>query len=201
MMRVWVEERETERERAILATSKSRVFVFICRRCLRHSQTQCHCAHSLSTSVYICQNGCCNEIWNGSLMAVERISKNHLVYEYHEGYIYHNSIPFGSVFWCRLVSVASSQNYSKREKENDTERNRGRGKEKMRKIWTMNQTKPEACETSTIGKKSKETTVSMEMFYLFSIILFIHTDRQTRMCSGIQWTRAHRYCFCSLQFR
>lgn len=48
---------------------------FICRRWLSHTY-QCF------RWMRFCQNGYKNEIWNGSLTAVARISSNHLVYEY-----------------------------------------------------------------------------------------------------------------------
>lgn len=150
----------------VLAMGNSRVPVFYLSplflshphtNAIRRKHTYFHdCVYACE----YCQNGCWNEIWNGSLKAVARISKHHLVYEYHDGYIYRNSISRSLVllffpFW-RIHRPATMQprNYSNAQ------------------IQSMNRTKNRRHVRQARSEEKFQPSVSMEMFYLFSIILF-----------------------------
>lgn len=152
----------------------SRVFVFIRRRTVSGARTVRFVCYEY------CQNGCQNEIWNGSLKAVARISNNHLVYEYHDGYIYHNSLavswyiasPMQTTSWlcCNALAKIDIGTLSANEtKPNQTERNRRHAKEKRKTRGETN------VHVHNLQEEEKfQPSVSMEMFYLFSIILFPH---------------------------
>lgn len=176
----------------------SRVFVFIRRRTVSG-------ARSVRFVCYeYCQNGCQNEIWNGSLKAVTRISNNHLVYEYHDGYIYHNSLavswyiasPMQTTSWlcCNALPKIDIGTLS----ANDTKPNRT--KPEAWKRETKND-KRDQCAWTKFARRRKISTERFNGNVLFIFDNFISTCINTHRSSEQQQRERERcYCIFSLHF-
>lgn len=136
--------------------------------------------YTYTFSVEYCQNGCQNEIWNGSLMAVARISPNHLVYEYHDGYIDQKN--FSSSFFLQTHTLSLRWLFHPNQLPYKNLFKRRDRYERCESNETRGYTRHSWC------KQKLQPTVSMEMFYLFSIILFTYTVSCSQTTTECKWT-------------